>query len=275
MEGVIDINKEMRIAQIVPKSSLELTANNQYHMCLAHLVLEDSEYATFYRRMSAENRFVIMDNGVAENNQLQLEALIESYRIVRPTEIVLPDTICNSLNTIEKSIYAYDYLKKNGILNELNTQIMVVPQGHSVQEWFECAKILLESIKTNTIGISKFLEMETGDSFARLKAIELLKQWQQNTHKEIEFHLLGCSEGPTIIKKGRSIASSLLRGCDSAFAYICTKNGILIDEYTVRPNGNINFLEDPFIEQLSTNMKRFELVCGVNNNYLVDGWNNK
>ena len=38
------MHKEMKIAQIVPKTCLELTANNQYHMCLAHLALADKTY---------------------------------------------------------------------------------------------------------------------------------------------------------------------------------------------------------------------------------------
>ena len=65
------MRKSKKIAHIVPVKCLEKTANNQYHMCLAHLVKESEEYASFYRRMSDEGKFVLMDNGVAESLEFQ------------------------------------------------------------------------------------------------------------------------------------------------------------------------------------------------------------
>ena len=71
--------KDFKVAQIVPVPHLPQIENNHYHMCLAHLVKESEGYTEFYRRMSDEGKFVLMDNGAAEGSQLATYELLEMY----------------------------------------------------------------------------------------------------------------------------------------------------------------------------------------------------
>ena len=95
--------KEFKVAHIVPVSHLSDTTDNQYHMCLAHLVKESDEYTAHFAKMAADGKFVLMDNGAAEGAQLRFGELFGMYEKIKPTEIVLPDTLFNPASTIQKS----------------------------------------------------------------------------------------------------------------------------------------------------------------------------
>ena len=258
--------KNLKIAQIVPVDCLVETELNQYHMCLAHLVGRSSRqseiYTEFYKRMSDEGKYVLMDNGAAENSQLGFEDLISMYELINPTEIVLPDVLCNKDETIERTCNFYSQFK-----DQISKyKIMVVPQGNSFEEWSMCAYELMQHIPVTTIGVSKFLEMSTGDKTIRTRACEFLRPY------DVEIHLLGCSEGPRAVKDARS-ANNRVRGCDSAFTYICAKAGFMsISVNTTRPDGEIDFLRDPAIMSLGRLMREFEITAGVMDNKVDDTW---
>ena len=93
--------KKFKIAHIVPVSHLYDTLDNQYHMCLAHLV-DCAEYREHFASLTAKGKFVLMDNGAAEGCQLKPEELFDMYELIQPTEIVLPDTLFDSASTIQK-----------------------------------------------------------------------------------------------------------------------------------------------------------------------------
>lgn len=258
--------KSLKIAEIVPVGSLNETESNQYHMCLAHLVggssIQSKLYTSFYRRMSEEGKYVLMDNGAAENSQLDFANLIKSYDLINPTEIILPDVLCDKNETMEKTCLFYS--KYHDQIEKYN--LMVVPQGKSFEEWCVCADELIRKIPVTTIGVSKFLEMTTKDRSIRTKACEFLKQY------DVEIHLLGCSEGPRVIKEARSV-NPKVRGCDSAFTYICAKAGFTsISINTTRPKGEIDFFDDPIIPILNRLMFEFEFTAGVPHNISDDSW---
>lgn len=263
------MKKEIKIAEIVPVSSLEKTKDNQYHMCLAHLVQQSDEYAKFYRRMSNEGKYVLIDNGAAEGSQLDIINLMYCYEKINPAEIVLPDTLCDSISTLEKSLSAYNLLSMSGFIPRY--KVMFVPQGKTFGEWKECAMTALNKMAIDTIGVSKFLEMETGDNNIRLDAVRFLEDWMQENNKEFEIHLLGCSEGPEKVRLASEV-SDYVRGCDSAFAYICTQAGVMIDEKTKRPVGEIDFINGTSYDGLEENMKNFEKAVGVDDNTETESW---
>jgi len=263
--------KNLKIAEIVPTSCLEMTATHQYHMCLAHLANKfgDSsrKYTQFYRRMSDEGKYVLMDNGAAENSQLGFEDLIIAYKAINPTEIVLPDALCNSVETIKRTTQFYDLFKRDISMYKL----MVVPQGNTLEEWCDCALELIDRVPVNSIGVSKFLEMETGEPDVRVRACEFLKNYSSKT-AAVEIHMLGCSEGPHAVRDARNI-NPMVRGCDSAFVYICSKAQIeRIDVNTRRLEGEIDFLYDPVNPRLSELMLDFETAAGVLHNSCDETW---
>jgi len=253
-----------RIAHIVPVSHLEQTQNNSYHMSLAHLVGQSETYRNFYRRMSDEGKFVIMDNGCAENAQLDVDSLIVAAEQLKPTELVLPDTLYDGASTFAKSTIALE--RFNNSLS-FKPRYMAVPQGHTVEEWFESAVQLL-TLSVQTIGVSKFLPIITKDPDSRLKAVALLDRYL-NEHEElhnIEIHLLGCDEGPAKMHE-IFIRSPYVRGCDSAFAFIAAQAGIMIDRLTLRPEGEIDFLNGNVSKtMLDVAMLNFDSTAGVRDN---------
>lgn len=267
--------KDFKIAEIVPVMHLEQIRHNHYHMCLAHLLVdkEDERYAAFYRRfyqrMSAEGKFVLMDNGAAEGSQLPVEELVRLYQVINPTEIVLPDTLNNSLDTLRKTLNFIEEYRC------LPYRFMGVPQGKNFDEWCMCAEAMMREPRINTIGVSKFLNIATGDEEIRLTACAYLKGMMEflGRERDIEVHLLGCDEGPAMVRRIQE-NYPMVRGCDSAFAYIATQAKVeKITDATKRPEGVIDFMTGTVQhDELRERMREFEKVAGVKDNEVAYCW---
>lgn len=258
--------KEFKIAQIVPVLHLEQIENNHYHMCLAHLV-GDKRYAEFYRCMSNEGKFVLMDNGAAEGAQLPVKELLKMYDAIRPTEIVLPDTLNNCVDTLRKTLdFIHEY-------SNLPYRFMGVPQGKDFDEWCACVEVMLREPRINSIGVSKFLNIATGNNEIRFHACAYIdKVAKALGRRDVEIHLLGCDEGPYLVGQIQQLFP-MVRGCDSAFAFIATQAGVEITEETERPEGEIDFLEGTTSwEGLEKRLKEFEDVARVKDNKEAHSW---
>ena len=260
--------KDFKIAQIVSVPHLYQIEQNHYHMCLAHLVSENTRYQIFYKRLAESGKFVLMDNGAAEGSQLSVEELLTMYKIINPTEIVLPDTLSNCVDTLRKTLaFVHEY-------KHLPYRFMGVPQGKDFDEWCACVEVMLREPRINTIGISKFLNITTGNEEIRIHACaHIARLLAELDREDVEVHLLGCDEGPAIV----GIAHTLfpfVRGCDSAFAFIATQAGMeAITEETKRPKGEIDFIEGAVsCEALEKRMKEFENVAGVKDNTVSYSW---
>lgn len=263
--------KEFRIAHIVPVSHLSDTVNNQYHMCLAHLV-ECDEYRRHFRQMAERGRFVLMDNGAAEGSQLQPEKLIEMYEKINPTEIVLPDTLYEAGSTIQKSRNFLNLLQSKGLADKY--RVMAVPQGKTLEEWEACARIFVKDTRVNSIGVSKFLNIGLNDRYVRVKACNILeKLFKEYKRDDLEVHLLGCDEGPMIVKMIHE-QHDFVRGCDSAFSYLQAQAGKLMSlEDDSRPEGTINFIDGKKQKDFTVYMNNFNSFAGVLDNTVSDTWN--
>ena len=259
--------KQHKIAHIVPVGCLEKTKDNQYHMCLAHLVKQSEEYGKFFRRMSDEGKFVLMDNGAAEGEQLSVEELVECYQLVRPTQIVLPDTLLDGTDTLRKHFDALSYL--HGYYGEkLPFGAMGVPQGHDFTEWYGCMIKMAVIGEISCLGVSKFLEMETGDREVRYRAAKAIEEVDDS----MEVHLLGCSDGSRVVRKTFE-DFPMVRGCDSAFVYLVSQAGECIGETDVdRPVGEIDFLNGADYDSLVSNMDAFNALVGVDDNGIDGSW---
>lgn len=259
--------KKFKVAHITTLAHIEDVFENQYQMCLAHLALENEQYREAYATMRKHGSFVLMDNGVAEQCQLPVDKLLKAYELVNPNEIVLPDTLCNTVDTLRKTLaFVKEY-------SELPYRFMGVPQGTTLDEWLLCARIMLMEPRINTIGISKFLNIKTGNPCIRLEAVnEIDSMVREMGRYDVEVHLLGCDEGPAVV---RHIADKfpIVRGCDTAFAFLATQADKKIVEDMERPKGSIFFLDrerhyDDYLE----NSMEFENVVGCSYNGLDHSW---
>lgn len=256
--------KTFKLAHIVPLNYLHLTASNAYHMCLAHLILQNDNYADFYKRRGDQGCYVLMDNGAAENSQLELDQLLACYHKVHPTELVLRDELCNQSETYKKTVESIEYFKAHGV----NCKFMAVPQGQTFEEWCISAEQLILLHDVHTLGVSKFLTVVTKDPYVRYKAVAFIDHLRHKYNRYVEVHLLGCDAGawePIAIRK----EYSFVRGCDTALAEIFTKADMLMRTNIKRPPTEINFIEEPISADhqklLDLNIDRFDKICGVVN----------
>lgn len=260
--------KKRKLAHIVPVSHLVQTENNQYHMCLAHLVLENNQYAEFYRRMVAEGKYVLMDNGAAENAQLDLAGMVRAIDYVKPHEIILSDVLSDGDSTYKTSLEALQYYRARGI----TTRFMVVPQGKTLVDWKKSATQLMD-LGVNSFGISKFLTITTGDKLVRYPAALHLEELFKKTGKTLEVHLLGCDTGPLETKMIFD-RFDFVRGCDTALAYLFAQADLEMELLSSRPAGEIDFIDGQVAAQaLDTAMESFDSLSGVNNG-LHESWRN-
>ena len=221
----------MKLASIVPQNYLELTAESDFHMALAHLVGEEGyEVYTDFFRNRKEGSFCILDNGVIEGNPMPIETIIKKALLIGADEIVLPDAYKDASKTIKMVGAAIKTLVIHYGAHNWPFKLMVVPQGETKEIWLECAKILLEEYGEyiDTIGIPKHLIDTADNRDARLFAIHDLAEMVDL--EGFEIHLLGCWKTPlevlTIAKASEQGIIPTVRSCDSAIPYVYARHGL-------------------------------------------------
>lgn len=260
--------KVQKFAHIVPVSGLHLLDSKKYLMCLAQLVLDNKEYARYYaNRAKMSNTYVLMDNGAAEGDQLSMDDLIRACRIIEPDEIVLPDTLYDADDTLNKFNNSLSYFKTD---MRLPYKIMAVPQGATFEDWKRCAEEMVKDIRVDTLGISKFIHIFSGNDNIRYDAAEYI-ECLMNKYKRynLEVHLLGCSEPLCVVNKIFD-RFNFVRGCDSALAYIYAQNNKHPYQRTPRPIGDIDFINGQCPDSLESCMDELEIAAGVYHNGVSD-----
>lgn len=228
----------MKLATILPTKYLHLIKDRPYHMALAHLIGKDKEYTDFYKDMSTKGHYVILDNGVIEGDQQDIETICNKAMLIGASEIILPDVFLDCESTISSTYNALEYVKTN----YPTLKVMAVPQGRTMDEWIKCAATLT-AMNIDAIGVPKVLTKLCG-AHARLHAIRTIHEAIGIDLSNIEIHLLGCWACPlelTAIEK--AVQQGIIpevRGCDSAIAYAYAREDKLIN-ISARPEGSIDF----------------------------------
>lgn len=264
--------KSQKVAHIVPRDSLYMTRDNQYHMCLAQYCLDET-YKAFFRRRAAEGKFVLLDNGAAEGTTTDIKHLFELAQELGAREVVLPDKLQHMEATMQRTKEAYDKYLEFKDRKEYGFGIMVVPQGANYDQWKRCAEQMVEMFPMATsYGVPKAL-VTAEDPYARFYAVEYLCQLLMAKDRDAEIHLLGMNEPPAIVA---TIFESFprVRGIDSAFAYLSTQALVPISNpYTERAAGTIDFLGGKDLGQkLDINMQLLNLNVNHNNNGVDYSW---
>lgn len=95
----------MNLAMEIPKALLaEVSEYTDVDFALAHLVLEDAEYAAFYKEQRHKHkRRVILDNSMHEQGltPLTVPQLIEAAKKINPSCVVPPDKLGDAKFTYE------------------------------------------------------------------------------------------------------------------------------------------------------------------------------
>ena len=236
----------MKVATIVPQNYLHLTKNDDYFMCLGHLINRPGmeEYTDFFWNRACEGKYVIMDNGVIEGDQRPIEELLERAKAVAATEIILTDVFCNKDETIRAIEHDMEVLSKVSHPN-----LMIVPQGSSLDEWVECAhQLVVKYGSTVTYGVPKVLVKFAGRD-GRIAAIKrLLDACPIAVH--CTFHLLGCWNSPIEVTMLAKLSSQrdhmtwpCIRGVDSALPFVFARAGKQLNASDRPDSDPINFRE--------------------------------
>lgn len=253
--------KRPKLAHIVPVAHLEQTASNHYHMCLAHLVLANDIYSEFYKKMSQQGKYVLIDNGAAEHEQLSLEQMSEAINMVKPSEVILMDTLSDGNSTYKKTIESIEYY------GELDVRFMAVPQGTTFEEWKKSAEQLVVLDKVNSIGVSKFLTITTQDPYIRFEACKHLEALFEKYGITKEVHLLGNDTGP---HEANMIFArfDFVRGCDTALSFLFAQRGVEMGRRSGRQPGEIDFIRGSvYPPNLEREMNLFNKYTLVENEY--------
>lgn len=237
-----------RISHIVSSDLLDLIDGRDFYMCLANIASKDENYCNFYANKVKEGKFVLLDNGSAEKDQMTLDIMWSVIEKINPTEVILNDSLLNCDETLEMGKQALEFYKKKGFKG----QFMFVPQGKNFEEWCRCYNEFDKS-DISTIGVSKFNTSGWNNSNARYHCCEYI-------NNEIPVHLLGCHEN---IKEVKIISEAFknIRSNDTAIAYIYAQANQKINEGN-RPTGEINFiksdLNDEQVKLLMHNIATFD-----------------
>lgn len=213
-------SQSVKTAIICPTPLLSQYAQtpDRYHLILSKLVLENREYAHYYRSRAVEGDFVILDNMAHEEKVgMSTASLIEAWRLTLSHEIVLPDRLFFGEDTVELSTAARADLSRD---LPPEVKFMAVPQGRTLQEWGDCARALLD-LGISTIGISKDYEVWPGGLLQLVKLVRLFDG-------EVDIHLLGWGRDMAQLNK---IAESTfkVRGVDSAKPLVYALSGTRLD----------------------------------------------
>lgn len=246
--------KWMRVATIVPTAYLELTEDKNYHMALGHLIGENV-YTKFFKDQAKQGKFVILDNGVIETGiPMTILEIVNRAKFIGASELILPDILDDAEATLDAACNAISYARKHFM-----GKLMGVPQGKTLEEWFECA-IMMLSLDVDTIGIPKRL-VKIGGRDARLDVLQRLG-WSLRGR---DVHLLGCWENPIEVAMINRAANAKeivpIRGVDSCIPYVYARDNMLISQGP-RPSGAVDFsAHDADLEKLKINMDTWESEC--------------
>lgn len=170
----------MRFAPIVP-IEYDPVAFTDYHLILAHEVLENTALREYYQKLKRSTIF--LDNSVIElGKPLSPEELGLAHSYFPGSILVLPDEMYESARTVA--------LAREWFLTGRNSpSLMVVPQGRSPAEWFVCldelVKLVAPQCERLVIGIGRYSEDWEGGRRYLFEEANRMKIWLG------VFHLLG------------------------------------------------------------------------------------
>jgi len=255
----------IKVANILPtKYLLPLESNNQsdIHILLAHRVLVDKEYVSYYNKRQKQGDFLILDNSAFElGSSLSLDLLTKAIVLCNPDEFVLPDVLKNKQETIKRSIKFLSEFKNKDYM-----RFMAVPQGKNIEEWVTCYEYFAQNKDINTIGIGAIYASDIFGNREKTKKYVsgrdyLIDQISQLgvLNKLKPHHLLGLSDSGHLELSELS-KYEWIRSCDTSAAFVHGKKGkvFIKDQPYKKEISKIDFgqdFEDSNIRLVINNME--------------------
>jgi hypothetical protein len=251
----------MKVATIVPQNYLHLTRNDDYFMCLGNLIGAPGmeKYTEFFKARCKEKKFVIMDNGLIENDPRPLAELAQKSIDLGVSEMVMTDVFCDKDKTLAAIASGMEQLKDCE-----HPRLMLVPQGATIEEWVDCAHEIIVLYSRGghmfTLGVPKVL-VKLGGRDGRVAALTALMD-RCPVARFMTCHLLGCWTTPLEItmldKLTRQGFFPNVRGVDSALPFVYARAGKGITSQDRPDSEPVNFEKttvNPFL--LRSNIRKW------------------
>jgi hypothetical protein len=183
---VVPLALQRLLTEHVSEDTTNLMGN--YHLLLAHLILEDpNRWGDYY----SENPgcFTIMDNSLIELGiSLDPAKIVAAAEVVGADCVVLPDTLLEMEKTVESSTEA---ARKIGFL-PAHCQFLAVVQGRNIEEIDVCIKRFLQEIPQ--LGYISIPRITTSVMGSRMPAIFHVARVMADYGIRLPIHLLGFSD---------------------------------------------------------------------------------
>lgn len=184
---------------ITPTSYLDFTTASQTHLVLAHLIDHDQVYSDFYKRLSDQGHFIMMDNSAYELKEpYSPERLIELGNKCGAHAIVLPDYPFKPAQvTIDAAKQFIPAFKAAGF------KTFFVPQSAKgdQEDWINAYRWAADQDDIDIIGMSILGIPNAIDkidpSYARVVMTQILIDRGLFNHSK-HHHYLGLNAGPAL-----------------------------------------------------------------------------
>lgn len=205
----------MKISHEVP---VELFADSQYFndypYVLGHLIKLNPDYKEFYKEQLEVADFSILDNSAFElGKSIPFDELMSVARELKPTHLVLPDTVHDMNRTLIDSLDFLDEFGKE--LDELNIEPIGVVQGDTFGELYNCiqkyiyAGIFYIAIPFDCIKDEDYSQVRF--RFFRY----LIEKMDTSLIAQLEFHFLGIQNPQEMLLYNQS-EKELITSIDSS-----------------------------------------------------------
>jgi len=193
---------------------------SQFQMSLAHLVLKDNMYRRYYRKLSDNGGYVVLDNSIIElGNAMDFDQVLSAAGMVRADEVILPDVLFDSYKTIDLVTEA---LKNK---NAKPYKKMAVVQGKDYNEICFCIKQYLEIDEIDVLGIPKAWAKLVDENSRHILLNKLFHNGILNYITQVkgkEIHLLGANDYSDF----NNSYHGLIRSIDSVYPSWMALHGI-------------------------------------------------
>jgi hypothetical protein len=187
-------------------------------MFLGQWAVKDAGYMNEIARLHRRGDYILLDNGAAEPEEERVPFPTIVARVLPYVdEIALPDVLYDTDETIARTLAFAELVPPR--------KRMIIPQGHTWDEWFSCLQTLAFMLRGEfrTIGVPKHLERLGG----RAQGLRFLKSRDYTNNFDV--HLLGVWGNPhTEIQQARE-AFAGVRGIDTGYPLAAAQAGQGVD----------------------------------------------
>src|SRR3954469_17566422 len=131
----------MKLVLIPPFSMLWWATTGQDYQLLLPENFRNQDYAEWARASLGDPQsFTILDNGLAEDRQIEDMAFLALASYIKPDELIVPDIAQERRATINSALDFIDLLRSQEDEHPYHGRLAFVAQGRDIRDTFDCAK---------------------------------------------------------------------------------------------------------------------------------------